>query len=166
MNKDCCTSLALLLARLSDLQAGYREAANRAADPMMVALLSHLFSTHLANHARLAEARKGWGFAEAGPGQVQGLSGRAFGHIGRLVAGADETVLPGLMEAEARMVVEYGHVIATVPAQDAPLRALLVTQRATLQSRIDMLRGLLPRAEAALEYNPQLRRAAGAWANP
>jgi len=166
MNKDCCTSLAILLARLSDLQAAYREAANRAADPMMVALLSHLFSTHLANQARLVEARNGWGIAESSPGSVLSLTGRAFGHIGRLVAGADETVLPGLMEAEARMVAEYGYVISAVSAQDAPLRALLVTQRATLQSRIDMLRGLLPRAEATIAYKPQFRRAAGAWANP
>ena len=166
MNKDCCTSLAILLARLSDLQAAYREAANRAADPMMVALLSHLFTTHLANRARLVEARAGWGIAESGPGQVLSLTGRAFGHIGRLVAGADETVLPGLIEAEARMVAEYGQVIAAVPARKAPLRALLVTQRATLQSRIDMLRSLLPRAGAAPEYTPQVRRTAGAWANP
>lgn len=165
MNKDCCTSLAILLAKLSDLQAAYREATNRAADPMMVALLSHLFSTHLANLARLVEARQGWGLAGSGPGQVHDVSGRAFGHIGRLVARADETVLPGLLEAEARLVAEYGHVIATVPAQDVPLRALLATQRAALQSRIDMLRGLLPRAEAAVEYTPQFRHPAGTWAD-
>jgi len=165
MNTDCCTSLAILLDRLSDLQAGYREATNRAVDPMMVALLSHLFSTHLVNQARLVEAQQGRGLAGSGPGQLFGLSGRAFGHLGRLVAGADESVLPGLLEAETRMVAEYGHVIATVPAQDVPLRALLVTQRATLQSRIDMLRGLLPRVEGAVEYTPQLRHPAGARAD-
>lgn len=165
MNKDCCTSLAILLARLTDLQTGYREAANRAADPMMVALLSHLFSTHLADQARLVEAQQGRGLALPDPGQVRRLSGRAFGHIGALVARTDETVLPGLLDAEARIVVEYGHVIATVRAEDAPLRALLVTQRTAVKSRIDMLRGLLPRTEAALSYKPLFRRAAGARAD-
>jgi hypothetical protein len=164
MNTDFWTSLALLLSRLSDLQAGYREAATRAAEPMMVALLSHLSSTHLADQARLIEARQGRGIADSGPRPILRLSGRVFDHPGTLVAGTDETVLSGLLEAEARIVADYGHVIATVPAQDAPLRALLVTQRAAVQSRIDMLRGLLPRTQAAINFTPEFRPPAGARA--
>ena len=81
-----------------------------------------------------------------------------------LVAGTDETVLPGLLDCEARIVADYGHVIAIVPAEDAPLRALLLTQRAAVQSRIDMLRGLLPRTPAAINFTPEFRPPAGARA--
>ncbi len=162
MNKDFWTSLALLLSRLSDLQAGYREAATRSAEPMMVALLSHLSSTHLADQARLVAARQGRGFADPGPAPALRLSERAFGQSGTPVSGAAEALLPGLLQAEARIVTDYGHVIAAVPAVDAPLRALLITQRAAVQSRIDMLRGLLPRTETAIDFTPQFPRAAGA----
>lgn len=165
MNKDFWTSLALLLSRLSDLQAGYREAAARAAEPMTVALLSHLSSTHLANQARLVAARQGRGLADPGPVPALRLPEHAFGQFGTLVSGAADTLLPGLLEAEARVVADYGHVIAAVPAEDAPLRALLATQRAAVQSRIDMLRGLLPRTETAIDFTPPFPRAAGARAD-
>jgi hypothetical protein len=89
------------------------------------------------------------------------LSERAFGQSGTLVSGAAETLLPGLLKAEARIVADYGHVIAAVPAEDAPLRALLVTQRAAVQSRIDMLRGLLPCTETPIDVTPQFPQAAG-----
>jgi hypothetical protein len=165
MNKDFWTSLALLLSRLSDLQAGYREAASRAAEPMMVALLSHLSSTHLADQARLVAARQGRGLADPGPAPALCLSERAIGQFGTQVFGAAETLLPGLLEAEARIVADYGHVIAAVPSEDSPLRALLLTQRAAVQSRIDMLRGLLPRTETAIDVTPQFPRATGARAD-
>jgi hypothetical protein len=165
MNKDFWTSLAQLLSRLSDLQLGYREAATRAAEPMMVALLSHLSSTHLADQARLVEARQGRGIADPGPAPALRLPERALGQPGTTVSGAAETLLPGVLEAEARIAADYGRVLAAVPAEDAPLRALLASQRTALQSRIDMLRGLLPRAETANDVTPQFPRVAGARAD-
>ena len=165
MNKDFWTSLAPPLARLPDRRAGYQEAATRAAEPMTGARLSHLSSTHLADQARLVAARQGRGFADPGPAPPLRLPEHAFGQFGTSVSGAADTLLPGLLEAEARVVADYGHVIATVPAEDAALRALLVTQRATVQSRTDMLRGLLARSETAIDFTPTFPRAAGARAD-
>ena len=157
MTKDCCAALATLLARLSDLQADYREAAGRVSDPMMVALLSHLFTTHLLHLATLTEARQGRGIG--GPAADCGVRSRR--PAGLLATEADETGLSGLLDAETRMVAEYGRVLATVSTEDEPLRALLLTQRGALQSRLDVLRGLLPRPEPAPYLNPLVRRIAG-----
>jgi hypothetical protein len=157
MTKNCCAALATLLARLSDLQAGYREAAGRVSDPMMVALLSHLFTTHLAHLATLIEARQGRGI----DGPVADCAVPYWGPADLLATEADETGLFGLLDAEARMVAEYGRVLATVSTEDEPLRALLLTQRGAVQSRLDVLRGLLPRPEPALYFNPLVRRSPG-----
>lgn len=164
-NKDCCAALAILVSRLSDLAQGYSGAADRAADPMMVALLSHLFSTHLAHRARLVEARQGRGAAGIVADPAGQSEGRCFGHIDALGSWADVSMLPVVLEAESRIVTEYGHVLAIVSQQDGPLRALLLVQRAAVQSRIDMLRGLLPHTLSTHDFKPQFRRVAGSRAD-
>jgi hypothetical protein len=141
------SALRGLLTKLSDLQEGYRRSTEAGGDPMTVALLSYLFSTHLVHSDRLILALR-----------QRGMAAEALAS-GRRDAEPDEVALPSLLERETGIVAAYRDVILALGLRDVALTKLLLGQRAALEGRIEVLRRISQRSGGnVLRHSPRTRQ--------
>ena len=143
--QDNVLPLQRLLSRLTDALDGYREGADLAEAPMMVTLMSYLYSTHLQHLRQLTDALQARGIATDEAGSALVMVHKAVLNIRALLSGLDERILPGLIDGEERLIDAYDAGVAA--AGDAELRTLLQAQRATLVRRIAELAGLRAHAD-------------------
>lgn len=144
--QDDVLPLQTLLSRLTDALEGYREGADLAESPMMVTLMSYLYSTHLQHVEQLTDAMDERGIDTGGAGSAMALVHKAILNIRSILSGLDERILPGLIDGEQRLVEAYDEAIAG--AGDEELRTQLQAQRATLVERIGELSGLSASVDA------------------
>lgn len=134
--------LGNLLGLLDAAQSAYRAAADRSEEPMEIALLSYLFSTHLVHADRLKGAMDARTMsAETRPGLRPAAC-----------FCADGSAMEDLLEGEAGLVAAYDRALPAIGPGDDALRALLQAQRDVLTGRIAILRALSGREDPTLDF--------------
>lgn len=132
---DRISNLASLHTALIDSRNGYDEAFVEAEGKGLSGLFREMMSIHKHHSEAVASYLKSLDQPIDENGSFMTTVNRTVISVRSLFGGLDESVLPGLIDGEERIVKTYDTAIATSPP-GTPEHEVLVEQRRVLQSKI------------------------------
>ncbi len=139
MAHTICDRLRSLHTADIDALHGYEEARNDAEGGGMTPLFQELIVAHTKNADELAiELRKSGEPVGADEGSFMSTVNKTIMSVRSLLGGLGESVLPGLIDGEKRIIAHYDDVLGS-PDLSEDARALLLRNRARLTAEIDRL---------------------------
>ena len=136
-------ALTSLHTTLIDSLHGYTEALNQSDDATIKPLLRDMITIRQSAADEIGDVLTGLGETVSNEGSILSTVHHAVISIRSLFSGVNETMLPGLIDGEQRILGYYDEALTVAPV-DGPERALLVHQRMTLESKIAELQAKSP----------------------
>lgn len=120
-----------------DARNGYEEALKDAEGKGLTPLFREMIALHEAHADALAADLARHGEQVDDNGSFLSTIHRAVMSVRALFGGLDESVLPGLIDGEERVIGYYDEALAGCPADE---RATLSQQRAALQAKVEQMK--------------------------
>lgn len=134
---DRIDTLKSLHTALVDSRKGYEEAVEDADAKALTPLFRDMIALRSEHAGQLARVLQGEGETVDDAGSFMAIVHRAVINIRSVITGLDESILPGLIDGEERILGYYDEALEASAAE----RALLVTQRLAVEQKIaDMKR--------------------------
>jgi uncharacterized protein (TIGR02284 family) len=127
-------SLSALHTTLIDSRNGYTEALNDAGKAGLVTLFEEMIALRQEATVQLEPLLQRVGVAPDEDGSFMSTVHRTIISMQSMLTDLDETVLPGFIDGEQRIIGYYDDAISKAPASD---RDVLVRQRSSLLERIE-----------------------------
>ena len=136
-------ALTSLHTTLVDSLHGYQEALKDADSSSITPLLRDMVAIRTQAADEIGDVLTGLGEPASNDGSLLSTVHHAVISIRSLFSGINESMIPGLIDGEQRILGYYDEALAAAPV-DGPERALLVHQRAALESKISEFKAQLP----------------------
>jgi uncharacterized protein (TIGR02284 family) len=129
-----------------DARNGYEEALEDAEGKGLTALFREMIVLHQGHADELAADLAAHGQQVDDEGSFLSTIHRTVIKVRSLFGGLDESILPGLIDGEERIVAYYDEALTDCPISET---AMLERQRAALQAKIDMMKSHTALASAS-----------------
>lgn len=137
-------ALTSLHTTLVDSLHGYQEALTSADNATIKPLLRDMIAIRSEAVDEIGDVLTGLGEPASNEGSLLSTVHHAVISIRSLFSGVNESMLPGLIDGEQRIIGYYDEALAAAPV-DGPERALLMHQRTALEAKVAELQAQAPK---------------------
>jgi uncharacterized protein (TIGR02284 family) len=132
-------TLSKLHVAAIDARNGYKDASQDADGAALRPLFNTMHSLHGKHVDELGGILSALGAQPEGSGSLMGVVNRTLVSIRSLFGGLDQTVIPGLIDGEERIVVSYNDALSSLDLT-AGNREILTRHRDDIRAQIDNMR--------------------------
>jgi len=137
--RDGIDELKTLHTALIDSRNGYQEALEDGEGKGLTPLLQEMIAIRDKDSADLASSLRALGEPADSSGSFMSVVHRTVMSVRSILTGLDESVLPGLIDGEERILKLYDEALAKLSAAPA-VQSAVAAQRSALAQKIDQMR--------------------------